>query len=152
MWFSDNLKTDNVVFTLCRILLGAVFVYASWEKILDPEAFSRIIANYQIVPSRVGHLAALFLPWLELVCGICLLVNRWTQGAALVVAFLMLIFMVALGYSIIRGLDISCGCFTLSQKAPANMWGYLIRDSLLLTIAVGVMRYRYPNSYSRIPA
>jgi uncharacterized membrane protein YphA (DoxX/SURF4 family) len=129
--------------------LGAVFVYASWDKILDPAAFAQGIANYQIVSSRVGTLAAQFLPWLELVCGICLILNCWVQGTALVVALLMLIFMSALGYNIFRGVDISCGCFTLAQEAPASMWWYMARDSLLLAMAAGVMRYRYPDSCCR---
>jgi uncharacterized membrane protein YphA (DoxX/SURF4 family) len=145
-------KTANVAYTVCRLLLGAVFVAASWSKILDPAGFAVIIANYQIVPPGVGQLAALFLPWLEMVCGLCLLINRWVQGAAHVVAVLMVVFMGALGYNMARGMDVTCGCFTLTDDAPASMWLYMIRDIILLVMTLGILRYRRPEPEPRIPA
>ena len=151
MLFFRSSKTRKIAYTVSRIVLGAVFIYASWDKILDPAGFALAIANYQIVPSNIGSLAAMFLPWLELVCGACLIVNRWTKGAALVVAGLMVIFMAALSFNMFRGLDVSCGCFTLAQEAPASMWGYLVRDTLLLAMALGVVLHRNPYSYSRMP-
>jgi uncharacterized membrane protein YphA (DoxX/SURF4 family) len=127
-------------------------VAASWSKILDPAGFAVIIANYQIVPPGVGQLAALFLPWLEMVCGLCLLINRWVQGAAHVVAVLMVVFMGALGYNMARGMDVTCGCFTLTDDAPASMWLYMIRDIILLVMTLGILRYRRPEPEPRIPA
>ena len=129
----------NLVFTAGRILLGGVFVWASWDKILDPAAFAQAIANYQIVPSAPGNLAALILPWVELVCGGCLILNRWTRGSALLTAALMVVFMAALGTNIYRGVDVNCGCFTLDEEAPGNMWLYLVRDAVFLAVAIGVM-------------
>lgn len=122
-----------------RLLLGAVFIYASWDKILDPAAFAAIITNYQLLPPVLVNIAALVLPWLELVCGICLVLNRWTRGSALMVAALMVIFMGALGYSAYRGLDIACGCFTMTGEAPKNIWGYLVRDIALLALAITLL-------------
>ena len=151
MPFLRSPKTGKAACALSRIVLGAVFAYASWDKILDPAGFAQAIANYQIVSASSGHLAAQFLPWLELVCGICLIFNRWAQGAALVVTGLMLIFMAALGYNIFRGVDVSCGCFTLAEEAPGSMWGYMVRDSLLLAMAVGVICCRRPEPDSRQP-
>ena len=145
----DGSKTGKTAYTVSRVVLGAVFAYASWGKILDPAEFARAIANYQIVSPSTGHLAAQLLPWLELVCGFCLIFNRWTQGAALVATGLMLTFMAALGFNIFRGVDVSCGCFTLNQEAPADMWGYMIRDSLLLALAVGVACRHRPRPVPR---
>ncbi len=129
----------TLLFTAGRILLGGVFIWASWDKILDPAAFARAVANYQIVPSTIGNPVALILPWVELVCGACLILNRWTRGSALVTAALMVVFMGALGYNIHRGIDVNCGCFTLDEAAPGNMWFYLVRDAVFLTMAIGVM-------------
>lgn len=145
-------KATIVAYTICRLLLGAVFVAASWSKIMDPAGFAMIIANYQIVPSGAGQLTALFLPWLELVCGLCLLINRWVQGAAYVVAVLMVVFMGALGYNMVRGMDVTCGCFTLTDDAPASMWMYMIRDIILLIMTLGILWYRHPGPEPRIPA
>lgn len=134
-----NSKTGPLIFAIGRIVLGCVFVWASWDKILDPIAFSEAIANYQIVPPALGNQAALVLPWIELVCGGCLILNRWTRGSALITALLLAVFMVALGYNIHRGVDISCGCFTLDDGAPGNMWLDLVRDAVFLVIALAVM-------------
>lgn len=138
-------KTRNRAHAVCRILLGAVFVYASWGKILDPAAFARIIANYQIVSAGTGHLTALFLPYLELVCGVCLIINRWSRGSALIVTGLMMVFIAALAYNIYRGLDIDCGCFTLTEGATGSMWVNLVRDILFLAMAIGTVLYRQPT-------
>lgn len=145
MTFIQSPKARVAAYTVCRILLGAVFVYASWGKILDPAAFAGIIANYQIVSPGTGHLTALFLPYLEMVCGICLIANRWTHGSALLVAGMMVVFMSALGYNIYRGIDVNCGCFTLDEGATGSMWFYLVRDILLLAMAIGIIIYRRPG-------
>jgi uncharacterized membrane protein YphA (DoxX/SURF4 family) len=123
-------------------MLGGVFVYASWDKIFDPSAFALIIGNYQIVSSGVANLSALILPWLELVCGICLIINHWPRGGAFIIAVLMVVFMGALGYNIYRGIDVNCGCFTLTEEAPGNMWLYLLRDVLFLAMAIFIAFYR----------
>jgi uncharacterized membrane protein YphA (DoxX/SURF4 family) len=130
---------ETLLFTAARLLLGGIFIWASWDKILDPAAFAQAIANYQIVPAWVGNLSALGLPWIELVCGICLIINRWTRGSALITAALIVVFMGALGYNIFRGMDVSCGCFTLDEQAPGNMWLYMVRDAVFLAMAVVVM-------------
>jgi uncharacterized membrane protein YphA (DoxX/SURF4 family) len=136
----EKIKAGPLIFAMGRIVLGAVFVWASWDKILDPAAFAEAIANYQIVSPALGGPAALILPWIELVCGACLILNRWTRGSALICTLLLAVFMGALGYNIHRGMDISCGCFTLDEEAPGNMWLYLARDAVFLVIAIGVMR------------
>jgi len=134
-----KIKTGALLFAVGRMVLGGVFVWASWDKILDPEGFAQAIANYQIVPLVLGNPAALILPWIELVCGICMILNRWTRGSALIATLLLVVFMGALGVNIHRGVDISCGCFTLNEKAPGDMWLFLARDAVFLVIAVAVM-------------
>lgn len=132
-------KIKLACYTGGRILLGGVFVYASWEKIVDPADFANVIANYQILPATWVNPTALLLPWLELVCGLCLIVNRWTNGGALTAAVLMAIFISALGYNAYRGMDVNCGCFALSDETPASMWYYLARDAVLLAMAIGLI-------------
>lgn len=136
---NDKSKAGPLIYMMCRIVLGGVFIWACWDKILDPLAFSQAIANYQIVPPALGNLAALILPWIELVCGTCLILNRWTRGSALISALLLVVFMGALGYNIHRGMDINCGCFTLNEKAPGNMWLDLARDAVFLGTAIVVI-------------
>jgi len=122
-----------------RIILGAIFVYASWGKILDPAAFAQAIANYQILPPAWVNAVAWMLPWLELVSGICLISGKLVRGSALVIALMLIVFMGALGFNAYRGLDIACGCFSLSNTASDRMYLDFLRDTVLLTIALMVM-------------
>jgi cobalt-zinc-cadmium efflux system protein len=117
-----------------RLILGAVFVLASVDKILHPAAFAQAIYNYQILPDAVINLTAIVLPWLELLLGILLIAGLWLPGATVLVNLLLLTFFAALVFNVARGLDVHCGCFTTSTEGtPATAW-YLIRDSIFLML------------------
>src|SRR5438105_12147178 len=79
-----------------RIALGALFVFAGAAKAYDPAAFAAEIQRYQLVPWLVGAIAALYLPWLEMLVGALLLLKRLERGALLLIACLLIIFTVAL--------------------------------------------------------
>lgn len=117
-----------------RLFLGAVFLYASWDKVLDPGAFADVVRNYQVLPEPFVHLAALMLPWIELLVAICLIGGVWLPGALFWVNGLMLVFTLALAFNMARGINVSCGCFSSQTDVvgTATMWGYLIRDLLFL--------------------
>ena len=42
-------KIHPVLILVIRILLGLIFIYASYDKILDPGKFARDISNYHVV-------------------------------------------------------------------------------------------------------
>jgi uncharacterized membrane protein YphA (DoxX/SURF4 family) len=136
-------RTDHhitkVLISANRILLGIIFIYASWDKALEPASFAQVIANYQILPAELVSPAAVFLPWLELISGICLIINRWSGGSALIITVLIVIFMGAIAYNIYRGIDVACGCFTLNNQAPQNMWLYLLRDAVFGAMSIGAL-------------
>ena len=118
-----------------RLLLGAVFLLASYDKILHPQAFAQAVYNYQILPDGLVNLAAMILPWLELLLGVCLIGGVWLPGATLVGTGLLALFIGALVYNQIRGLDIHCGCFSSeSTDGPAGLWT-LARDLTFLFFA-----------------
>jgi uncharacterized membrane protein YphA (DoxX/SURF4 family) len=117
---------------MLRLLLGAVFLYASFDKILHPEAFTQAVYNYQILPNSIVNLAALTLPWLELIMGLCLVSGFWLPGATVISTGLLTMFIGAMVYNKVRGIDIHCGCFsTKTTEGPAGI-STLIRDSIFL--------------------
>ena len=128
-------------YMLCRILLGLIFVYASHDKILHPAAFAQAIENYQILPSFFINPAAAVLPWLELIVGVLLLAGRWVPGASLLSTVLMGIFLAALAYNQVRGLDVSCGCFSTQSDAGAADWWTVVRDCTLLLVSSFVLAF-----------
>jgi uncharacterized membrane protein YphA (DoxX/SURF4 family) len=105
-----------------RVVLGLIFVFASVDKIADPAAFSRSIMNYHILPYGVAMVIATILPWMELLCGLTLLSGVLVQGSALLVLAMLIVFTGAVFSALIRGLDISCGCFTQDPTAGRIGW------------------------------
>ena len=116
-----------------RIVLGGVFIYASYDKILHPEPFAEAVFNYQILPDFLVNLTAIVLPWLELFLGVFLLIGIWLPGAAVLSTLLLTAFMGAMLFNFARGLDISCGCF--STEEPLTIWT-ILRDGMFLLLSL----------------
>jgi uncharacterized membrane protein YphA (DoxX/SURF4 family) len=133
---------------LTRLILGAVFIYASLDKILHPGAFAQAVFNYQVLPGQLVNLTALILPWVELILGACLLSNRWMTGAAGLAAVLMTVFIGLILFNLARGLNISCGCFSTNPEEGPMDKLTLLRDALFLVLAfclVGLTYYKKSN-------
>ena len=124
----------KIHFLAARIILGGIFVYASVDKILQPAAFAEAVYNYQILPDSLINLTAIFLPWIELILGGCLITSIWLPGAALIANSLLVAFTGALLFNLARGLDIHCGCFTTGTEAGVSNAWYVLRDILFLGI------------------
>ena len=119
-----------------RLIMGGVFVYASWDKILHPAAFAEAVFNYQILPSQLINLVALILPWLELIAGVLLLSGIWIPGAVLGINILMITFLAAIIFNTARGLNISCGCFsTETTDSGLSIWTVL-RDVFFFCLSL----------------
>ncbi|MBI9086214.1 MAG: DoxX family membrane protein [Desulfobacterales bacterium] len=123
-----------------RLLMGAIFIYASYDKILHPEAFARAVYNYQILPDILVNLAAMVLPWLELAVGLLLVANRWVPGAAIFTTGLMGFFLAALVFNQVRGLNVHCGCFSTQSAEGSADWWTVARDSVFLGISAFLFR------------
>ncbi len=124
-----------------RIVLGAVFMYASFDKMSNPAAFADIIDNYRILPFQLVNALAIFLPWLEFITGLFLLTGKWVKGSLLIYTVLLVIFIFALGQALLRGLDISCGCFSVKPSSTSDVWLRIIEDIILLFISVNLYRF-----------
>ncbi len=130
-------------YTLLRAGLGAVFLYASFEKILSPSAFAQAVENYALLPPALIHPVALFLPWIEAICGGLLIAGRLTLGAACIVDILMIIFILAFTINWARGVDVSCGCFSLETEGQTGENTlYILRDLAILAVGLYVLYIR----------
>lgn len=124
--------TSPFISFLFRWFLGALFLYAGVVKVADPHGFALTLYNYHLLPGWLINSLAIILPWVELMVGASLLAGIWTQGGALLVSALLAIFALALGISLIRGLDIACGCFSTSGAGAPITYLHLISDLILL--------------------
>jgi len=137
---------------ICRLILAVIFFYAAIEKIAAPLEFAVAIYNYQLLPDFAVNVLAVILPWLEIIVAICLVAGFQVRGAALISSALFLTFATALTISLVRGLDISCGCF--GAASGSINWLYLGRDLSLLIMSLFVLLYdrgwRYLFSLRRL--
>ena len=104
---------------LFRIALGIIFIAAAWPKLIAPAAFAEKIAHYHILPYQALHLGAITLPWIELLSGLALVLGVAIRPNLLVVGALLTLFIGAISSALARGLDISCGCFSLTETSAS---------------------------------
>ena len=146
----DLLANSRVQLGL-RLLLGAFFVYASLDKIASPPAFAKAVYQWQVGGPVPSNLVAVTLPWIELLAGLLLIVGTWKREAALVIALLLVVFLVAAGSVMARGIDVqNCGCVSLAKNAAPSAWppawmkgvGWFLvtRNLLLLGAAIVIVR------------
>ncbi|HWR83466.1 MAG TPA: MauE/DoxX family redox-associated membrane protein [Candidatus Deferrimicrobium sp.] len=131
---------DNELLTLVvRLAVGVTFIYASAYKIIEPGTFAKSLWYYHLVPGQLINLMALILPWVELVCGLALIVGLLYDGAVILVNMMMAAFILALGTTIVRGIDIDCGCFKAGQAATEAAWGALGFDLVLVLLTLQLL-------------
>jgi putative oxidoreductase len=134
-----------LVGAVCRLLLGAIFIYASFPKLLRPGDFARLIYGYQILHPDLVNLVGITMPWVELAAGAFLVVGILPRSSAGIVAGLLLLFIGAGFLALARGLEIECGCFFPFMGGHKLGWDLLVRDGVLLLPAVQVMVW--PSSF-----
>ena len=131
---------DNDLLTmLSRLIIGGMFLYAAYYKVIDPGAFAKSIWFYHLVPGKLINLMALVLPWLEVFCGLGLIVGIFYRGAALWSNIMMVMFIVALSSTIWRGISIDCGCFKAAATGTHSAWSALLFDIGAMVFSVHLM-------------
>jgi len=121
-----------------------VFLYAAVPKLLDLQGFSEAVARYHMLPGAVIPSFALLLASLELVLGFLLLTGIYVRMSAWLTIALNVMFMIAMGQAIIRGIDASCGCFAVSRE-PLG-FAVIMRDMAFIAMA-GLVLWR-ENKFS----
>jgi putative oxidoreductase len=117
------------------LILGGIFIYAGVIKALDPVQFANDIDNYKMLPWFVTVRLALYLPWLEIFCGLAVIFRFLYRGGLSILTALIAVFIGATVVAKLRGLDITCGCFGHASK-NWNFSTHLVLDLLILLAAL----------------
>jgi len=142
---------------LLRLILGGVFLLSGVVKIWnvqiktareersvgitvhvskspDPSKFAEDVLNYRVPPRSFNHLVAITLPWIELLAGALLVLGIWARPSALVIGLMLVVFLLAIGQAVARGLNIECGCFGTVEGRKVGLVA-LAEDTVMLATA-----------------
>ena len=134
---SAVLGVRSIVWPALAVVIGAVFVYAGATKVWNPLAFANDISHYRILSWPLGIRLAFYLPWLEIFCGLALIVGRLRVGATAILLGLTVIFIGASIAARARGIDFTCGCFGNVGKGLSFNW-HLVIDFAILAGLLGL--------------
>jgi uncharacterized membrane protein YphA (DoxX/SURF4 family) len=137
----------RVVLHLIGLVLGGVFLYAAYDKILHPRDFAQIVYHYRLIgPSQtidpaLANTLAITLPWVEALTGLLLITGFWRREAALVTAAMLVMFIVAVSWAMANDINLAnCGCFSVKPgeegDGRALGWKLLAGDTAMLAAAL----------------
>lgn len=122
-----------------RAALSGIFLYAGLSKIGRPADFAEVVASYRLAPYWMVPFAGVYLPWLEVVCALMVLVGLRSKAAAWTLLGLLVVFTVGILLNLLRGDAVGCGCFSASNE-PATWWTFA-RDLGFIALALHVLRF-----------
>jgi uncharacterized membrane protein YphA (DoxX/SURF4 family) len=145
MMQSSPFNYRRIIIWIGRLLLGAIFLYAGYSKLLLPNMhphppikialslFALQVDSYQMLPPWGVNFVAHTLPFAEIILGLLLIVGWQLRVWATLVSAVILGLFAAVVHSYALGLQINCGCF--ANPEPLTIWT-VIRDGLLAALAV----------------
>lgn len=139
-----NILSNKYLLLVFRIFLAFIFIYAAILKIAEPGDFSQAIANYKLLPDISINFLAIILPWIEISTGILLLFGVAVKENSLIISGMLIIFIIAIGISLARGLDIDCGCF---GTADGNEIGVIKLLQNIGLLVVGIILIIYNSTF-----
>ena len=132
---------DKPALTVCRILVGALFIFSSFTKGVDP-----LGTKYKML----DYFAAYGITWLndfalvlavlmilaEFIVGICLITNIFPRLSVLGAALLMLFFTITTLFDALKNLVPDCGCFGTAIKMSnwQTFYKNLVIDAVLVPL------------------
>ena len=121
---------------IASFILAAVLL-SGYPKILYPSDFAVTVYRFHLLPGFLVNLTALYLPWLELVCAVCLLFIPRYRGAALWTVLILLSgFTAAIGINLWRGYGFGCGGVGRGAADQPLSWLSLLRNAGLIRLVV----------------
>jgi uncharacterized membrane protein YphA (DoxX/SURF4 family) len=133
-----RVRTPDVVGTLARLGLAAVWLVSGLLKAVDPDQTYVAVRAYDVLPDAGVEIVAALLPWVELALAVLLLAGVGTRLVAALSAALLVVFVVGVTQAWARGLSIDCGCFGGGGAVAPGETTYvqeLLRDAGFLLMA-----------------
>src|SRR2546423_8626191 len=152
MMQSSPFNPRRAIIWLGRLVLGGIFIYAGYAKIVLPimhprpsigvalAFFALQGGSYQLLPPWGVNFVAHTLPFAEVALGLLLLIGWQLRIWATLASLLMLGFFAAVVRSYAMGMQINCGCFANPEPLTAMT---VLRDGLLAALAVAMTVFAF---------
>ena len=124
----------RLAYWVAALILAGVLL-SGYHKLLYPADFALSVYRFHLLPGFLVNPVAIYLPWLELVCGVCLIIPRYRIAALWIVLVLLLGFTAAMGINLWRGTAFGCGCFGRGAADEPLGWVSLTRNAGLVLLA-----------------
>jgi uncharacterized membrane protein YphA (DoxX/SURF4 family) len=119
-----------------KVILAFIFLVSGVQKLLYPYDFLSAICTYEIMGPTNCVFTAAILPWVELFVGLAILGKIFPYGSLFIALGLTAIFLTVQVSVIIRGLNITCGCFGPAHSGLIGCSTLLRTGGLFLLTAV----------------
>jgi len=135
-----DLLSNKYLQILIRLVIGGVYVYVAWNKLINPEEFAKAIKNYDMLPLQLINIIAITLPYIELFAGLFLIFGFYKKGSSVILGLTLVVFIFALTSAYARGLNIDCGCgFTSATQETSSKTDLLVRIFQDILMLIGVV-------------
>jgi uncharacterized membrane protein YphA (DoxX/SURF4 family) len=128
----------DVVGTIARLGLAAVWLTSGILKAVDPDQTYVAVRAYDVLPTAGVEMVAAILPWFEIALGVLILIGAGLRLVAALSAALLLVFVAGVSQAWARGLLIDCGCFGGGGAVAPGQTAYvqeLLRDIGFIVLA-----------------
>jgi uncharacterized membrane protein YphA (DoxX/SURF4 family) len=168
MMQSSPFNLRRAIIWIGRLVLGGIFIYAGFSKLLLPNthlwpmfvlkfslsmnlsSFAQQVESYKMISPEVSQVVAHTLPFVEIVLGLLLLIGWRLRIWSTAITVIMVGFLAAVTRAYLLHMDINCGCFGTPEKLTGMT---VVRDgaftvlALLMTI-FAFMEARNPHPWS----
>jgi uncharacterized membrane protein YphA (DoxX/SURF4 family) len=151
MMQSSPFNFRRAIIWIGRLVLGGIFIYAGFSKLLLPNthlwpifvlkfslsmnlsSFAQQVESYKMISPEASQVVAHTLPFVEIVLGLLLLIGWRLRVWSAAVTLIMAGFLTAVTRAYLLHMDIDCGCFGIPEKLTGMT---VVRDGAFTALAL----------------
>ena len=151
MMQSSPFTLRRAIIWVGRLVLGMIFVYAGFSKLLMPNthlwpmfvlkfslsmnisSFAQQVESYKMISPEASQMVARVLPIVEIALGLLVLIGWRLRIWATAITAVMVGFLAVVTRAYLLHMDINCGCFGTPEKLTGMT---VVRDGVFTVLAV----------------
>lgn len=118
----------------------SLFTISAIAKLTSFKQFLQFVVDFNVLPARIATVFGVFIPFLELLGTVFLLVEHTRLFGASILSFLLMTFIYAIIHVLQSGAQISCGCYgrLFDSKVTRFTLGKVVYLLFLIIITIVV--------------